>query len=93
MDRGFTNRHDFWTLAAAMVVWTAHFTVLWAASIIFPGHAAARWIALVFTLAAIGALAWLWLRAGRPGLTSTPGLGLAIATAGTLFDAVPPLVG
>lgn len=92
MDQGFSNRHDWWTLTAAMAVWAAHFTFLWAASIIFPGQPAARWLALAFTIPAFAALIWLYLRAGRPSIFSTAGLGLAIATAGTLFDAVPPLI-
>jgi hypothetical protein len=93
MEKGFANRHDWWTLTVAMAVWTAHFTMLWIASVVFPDHPLARWLALAFTLAAGAALAWLWLRAGRPKLASTGGLGLAIATAGVVFDAVPPLVG
>jgi hypothetical protein len=92
MDHGFYNRHDWWTLAAAMAVWTAHFTLLWSASIIFPGHSAARWLAGAFTIAAFVALAWLYLRAKRPSIASVPGLGLALAAAGTLFDSVPPLI-
>ena len=93
MDQGFRNRHDWWTLAAAMAVWAAHFTLLWGASIIFPGHPAARWLALAFTIVAFGSLAWLYLRANRPPMSSVPGLGLALAAAGTLFDSVPPLIG
>jgi len=93
MERGFSNRHDWRTLAAAMAVWTAQFTILWVASIVFPGQALARWIALPCTLLAAGTLAWLYLRARRPALLTTPGLGLAIAAAGTLFNALPPLVG
>lgn len=93
MENRFHNHHDWFTLALAFVVWSAHFTVLWAASIIFPGEPAARWLALVFTIAAAGALVWLYLRAGRPSVLSVAGLGLAIAAAGTAFDAMPALVG
>ena len=93
MDEGFYNKHDFWTLAAAMSVWAAHFTLLWVASVVFPGDPAARWLALVFTVAAGGALAWLYIRAGRPSVFSVPGLGVAIATVGTLYDMVPALIG
>lgn len=93
MDQRFTNRHDWWTLAAAFVVWSAHFTALWGASSIFPAQTAARSIALVVTLAAIGALGWLWFRARKPPVQSVPGLGLAIATTATFFSAVPPLIG
>jgi drug/metabolite transporter (DMT)-like permease len=93
MEKGFSNGQDWWTTTAAMAVWAAHFTLLWVASVVFPGHPAARWLALAFTLAAVASLAWLWHRAGRPRLKSTPGLGLAIAIGGTLFNAVPALVG
>jgi len=93
MENGFYNQHDFRTLAMALAVWTAQFTILWIASIVFPAQPLARWAALPFTLLAAGALAWLYLRAGRPALLTTPGLGLAIAAAGTLFNALPSLLG
>lgn len=93
MVQDFRNRQDLWTPVAALAVWAAHFTLLWAASIIFPDQPAARWLALALTVAAAGALAWLYMRAGRPSLFSVPGLGLAIAAGGTLLDAVPPLIG
>tara|TARA_R110002072_G_scaffold86774_4_gene195783 strand:- start:12100 stop:12378 length:279 start_codon:yes stop_codon:yes gene_type:complete len=89
----FRNHHDFRTLSAAFAIWAAHFTLLWAASITFPGEPAARWLALAFTVIALAALAWLYLRAGKPKLGSVAGLGLAIATVGTLYDSVPPLIG
>ena len=92
MDNGFHNRHDWFTIALAMAVWSAHFTVLWAASIIFPDEPIARWLALVFTIVAFVALAWLWNRAGRPSLFTVSGLGLAIAAGGTAFDATPALL-
>jgi len=93
MDQGFYNRHDWWTLTAALAVWLAHFTLLWIASSIFPAQTVARWLAMALTLAASGALGWLWLRAGRPPVFRVPGLGLAIATVGTVFNAMPPLIG
>lgn len=93
MEKGFRNRSDWWTLIAALMVWTAHFGAVWGASIIFPGQAIARWLALVFTIAAGAALAGLWLRAGKPGITSVGGISLAIAAGATAFDAMPALVG
>ena len=93
MNGSFRNRHDWVTVAAGMVVWAAHFTVLWIASSVFPGEPIARWLALPFTIAALAALAWLYLRAGKPKLGSVPGLGLVLAAGGTLFDAAPPLIG
>ncbi|MBU1253268.1 hypothetical protein Q9K01_02275 [Qipengyuania sp. DY56-A-20] len=89
----FRNRHDFRTLVLAFIVWAAHFTLLWVASVTFPGEPAARWLALAFTTFALGALSWLFLRAGKPKLASVAGLGLAIATVGTIYDSIPPLIG
>lgn len=93
MAERFTNEQDWITATLALAVWAAHFMLLWAASSLFPGQPAARWIALALTVAAAGALVWLYMRAGRPSLFSVPGLGLAIAAGGTLLDAVPPLIG
>jgi hypothetical protein len=88
-----SNRHDWFTVVAAMAVWAAHFMLLWTASVTFPGQAAGRWIAFALTLAAAVALAGLWLRASRPPLRSSAGLGLAIAAAGVAFDFAPALLG
>jgi hypothetical protein len=76
-----------------MAVWAAHFTLLWGASIVFPGQPAVRWLALAFTIVAFGALVWLYLRAKRPSIFSVPRLGIAIAATGTLFNTVPALIG
>lgn len=93
MTQEYRNRHDWFTLGAAMLVWFAHFNLLWAASIIFPGEPAARWIALVLTLAAYAALGLLWLRAKRPRPTSAGGLGLAVAAVGVGYDLAPAIIG
>lgn len=93
MKDDFHNRHDYRTLAAALALWAAHFTLAWTASSIFPDQPAARWIALALTLAASLVLWWLWKRAGRPGITSVGGLGIAIAAAGIAFGFVPAIVG
>ena len=93
MAARFSNEHDWFTAVAAMVVWTAHFMLLWTASVVFPGQPAARWIAIALTLLAAGALGWLWLRARRPSLFSVAGLGLGIAAAGVAFDLAPALIG
>lgn len=93
MDEEFRNRTDWATLVIAMIIFSAHFTVLWATSIVFPGQPPARWLALVFTLAAFGALWWLWRRAARPSIVSVPGLGIALAFVGVAYDALPALIG
>lgn len=93
MTEGFSNRHDWFTVTAAMAVWAAHFMLLWSASVVFPGHAAGHWVAAALTLVAAAALAWLWRRASRPPIRSAAGLGLAIAAAGVAFDFAPAVLG
>ena len=93
MAERFSNGHDWFTVGAAMAVWAGHFMLLWTASVVFPGQAAGRSIALALTLLAGAALAWLWLRASRPPLRSAAGLGLALGSAGVAFDLAPALIG
>ncbi len=93
MDQGFSNKLDWFTMTWALIVWTAHFALLWAASVIFPGEPAARWLALVLTIAAAIALIWLWFRADRPGIFTVPGFGLALSGLGVAYGAVPAAIG
>lgn len=93
MRRDYRNDIDWLTPALAMLVWAAHFSILWAASSIFPDQAAARWIALVFTLIAAAALWWLWRRSDGPPLFSIPSLGLAVAAFGVTLDVLPAIIG
>lgn len=92
MDQGFHNKQDWRTVALALSIWAAHFTAVWAASIIFPGQPLAYWLSISFSLAAFAALFLAWSHAGRPGLFSAAGLTLAIAVLGTIFDAMPALI-
>ena len=92
MESGFTNRRDWLTLALAMTVWLAHFTLLWLASIALPTHPAARWIAIALTVAAAGALVYLWRRSGTGSIFTVPGLGVAIASVGVAYDMLPALL-
>jgi len=89
----FRNQMDWLTPVQALALWAAHFSVLWAASSIFPDQALARWIAIALTAAALAILWWLWKRAGRVAVTSTPGLGIALAGAGIVFGVVPAIIG
>ncbi len=89
----FSNEHDWVTAALALSVWAAHFSLLWAASVVFPGGAAARWIALGVTLAAVAGLVWLALRGRVASPLSAAGLGIGIAAAGVAFGSLPALVG
>lgn len=93
MEHGHRNEIDWLTPSLALILWAGHFMILWFASIIFPDQPPARWIALAVTLAALAALVWLW-RAGKVRTVYTvPGLGIAIAGAGIVFDAMPALIG
>ena len=92
MEKGFTNRLDWTTLTLAMLVWMAHFTLLWIASIALPNHPAARWIGVVLTVAAAGALVLLWRRSGTGSIFTVPGLGIALAGAGVAFGMLPALL-
>ena len=92
MDEGFRNQFDWRTAAAALAVWAAHFTVLWAASIIFPDQPAARWLAVGCTGVAFAALFLLWHRARPVPLRSGHALVRGIAGLGTLYDAMPVLL-
>lgn len=89
----FRNRTDWLTPALALGIWAAHFSLVWAASSIFPDQPVARWIAAGLTLAAIGVLARLWRAAVRGSVRSIPGLALAFAGTGVVFDALPAIVG
>ena len=93
MAERFSNRHDWFTATAALAVWAAHFMLLWTASVVFPGDAAARWIAVGLTAIAGLTLGWLWMRTRRPSVFSAAGLGLGIAAAGVAFDLAPALIG
>ena len=89
----FTNEPDWWTATMALVVWAAHFMLLWTASSVLPGQPEARWLALGLTLAAAAALARLWRRAGARSLVSVPGLAIGLAAGGVAFDALPAVIG
>lgn len=93
MKQHYSETTDWAGAAWALTVWAAHFTLLWTASSIWPGEAAARWAALVVTVAALGALAILWrTRVGGPRF-SIPALGIAMAAAAIFFGSLPALVG
>lgn len=97
MPGPYSETTDWPGAAWPFAIWAVHFSVLWGASSIFPDHAAARWIALVATVAAVGALASLWrvrvprqqgVREGRIFTLAAGVTALAI-----LFGALPALVG
>ncbi len=93
MAEDFRERIDYQTPALALAVWAMHFSLLWGASSIFPGQPAARWIALVLTIVAAGALFYLWRREKVRSVFSVPGLGIAIAAVSVGYGAMPALVG
>ncbi len=89
----FTERADWQGAAWALAVWAAHFSLLWGASSVLPGSAAARWIALAGTLAAFAALALVWRVRSRHGKGRLVPVASGIAALAILFGALPALVG
>lgn len=89
----FTNRHDWLGIAAALSVWAAHFTLLWGASIVFPGKPIAQWIAVVLTVLAFAALWLIRQRSGVRSVRSVEGLGIGIATVAVAYTFIPALIG
>lgn len=89
----FTNKHDWLTISLALCVWAAHFMLMWSASSIFPGQAAARWAALIITILAFVALRQLRRHRGVSGFRSVEGLGVGIATVAVAYTALPALIG
>lgn len=93
MASDLSNKHDWLAPAMAFSVWAAQFMLLWSASSVFPGQPAARWIAIVLTLLAFGALWRIRRRRGVSGFRSVEGLGLGIATVAVAYTALPALIG
>ena len=97
MPSPYEETTDWPGTAWAFAIWAAHFSMLWAASSIFPDRAPARWIALIATTIAIGVLWGLW-RARAPDQTRPRDrrilmLAVGVAAVAIVFGAVPALVG
>lgn len=93
MDERYSEQVNWKAVALALATWAAHFSVLWGASSIFPGLPAARWIALLATIAAAGALVLLWRSVDRGETGSIPRLSIGLASAAIAYGALPALVG
>ena len=91
--REYRNDIGWLTPTLALCAWAAHFLLLWAASSVLPDQPAARWIAAILTLPALGTLWWLWRRGAVASWASIPGLGIAISATGILFSLLPAIVG
>lgn len=83
-------------LLGGLLVWAAHFFALYIIASLFPGDAAARWLALVVTLAALaagGAILWLNLRKQSDSFDRwARGLGAAgaaLSLVAVLWQALP----
>jgi O-antigen ligase len=90
MVEGPIDQNRTWrTVLLAFVIWAAHFVAVYAAGLIFPDQPIVLWIALAACLAALGALALLWLR----GIRTTLGT-LAIVLSGlfVIYDTLPALL-
>ena len=87
------DRPQSWrTGLLALVVWAAHFVAVYAAGLIFPGQPVVRWLALAAMLAALGALAWLWLRDGSER-TALGTISILLAGLFVVYDTLPALLG
>lgn len=93
VDERFSEPVDWTAVTLAFVIWAAHFSVLWGASSALPGDAAARWIALVATLAGLAVLALLWFTRAHRGPQATPRLAHSLSGAAMLFGALPAVFG
>lgn len=93
MSGPFSETTDWRGPVWALAIWAAHFSVLWTASSVFPGSPAARWIALAATLAACGALAFLWRERRTGGRGSILLASIALSALAILFGAAPALIG
>ncbi|MFC4254757.1 hypothetical protein GRI97_04925 [Altererythrobacter xixiisoli] len=80
------------TIAAAFILWTAHFMIAYGAEQIAPGSMAARWIAPIAALASFAILALCWRRLGSNG-SNVVRLGLAISGVAIAFQTMPAIVG
>ena len=89
----FSEKIDWRRVTLGFVAWTVHFSLLWAASSVFPGQLAARWIALAATLGAFIALALLWRGHSQRSHGLVEGLALGLAGTAIGFGALPALIG
>lgn len=90
-DDPYAEGTDWPGLSLPFVIWAAHFAILWGASSLFPGQAAARWIALIATLAMGGMLIVSWRRRDATGRLAALAYGLAAIA--IIFGGLPALVG
>lgn len=89
----FVNKVDWLAIALALTIWASHFMLVWVASSIFPHQSAARWIALVLTMAGLAGL-WLVVRWRHVrSVNSIEGLALALAAVAVSYSALPAFVG
>ena len=71
------------TLLGGLLVWAAHFFLLYAISSVFPGTSLARSLSLAVTVPALGAdIAILWMTVGRRLLYGEDPLGRWISDFG-----------
>ncbi len=80
------------TLLFAFAIWAAHFIASYAAVLIFPTSALARWIAVAALILALAVLAMRLRALGRPRSAIAIG-ALGIAAAAILFGTLPAIVG
>lgn len=80
------------TLVWAFAVWAAHFTLSYAAVLVFPDQPIARIVAIAATMLALGILAWMARKLPHP----RPNLAIAalvLSAAGIAFGTFPAIIG
>lgn len=84
---------------SGLIVWAAHFFVLYVAASLLPGAQAARWLTLIFTLvgmAAAGAILWRALRAAdgpfERWTNQLAAIGAGLALIAVLWQGLPALL-
>lgn len=80
------------TLLLAFLVWAAHFAVSYGAVLVFPGHPAARIIAVCAGLIALAFLAWWAAKLPRPRSSLAVGM-LGLSAASVVLGTFPAIVG
>lgn len=80
------------TLGGAFAVWAAHFTLSYAAVLVFPDQPIARIVAIAAAMLALGILMWLKRKLPQP-LPNLAIAALALSAAGIAFGTFPAIIG
>lgn len=79
-------------LVFAFAVWAVHFAVAYGAALVFPGQAAARWIAVAALMVALAVLT-VAVRRHRAQTGAIGFAAAALAIAAIVFGTLPAIIG